>query len=91
LASDKQEQAIREKKKPAMKVVIIGGVAAGPKTAAKIMRLIPDADVTIVEKGRLLSYAGCGLPYYISGAVKDQKELMSSPAGVVRDPIFFSR
>ncbi len=91
LASDKQEQAIREKKKPAMKVVIIGGVAAGPKTAAKIMRLIPDADVTIVEKGRLLSYAGCGLPYYISGAVKDQKELMSSPAGVVRDPIFFQQ
>ncbi|MEN6386056.1 MAG: FAD-dependent oxidoreductase, partial [Phycisphaerales bacterium] len=80
-----------ETKKPPMKVVIIGGVAAGPKTAAKIMRLVPDADVTIVEKGRLLSYAGCGLPYYISGAVKEQRELMSSPAGVVRDPIFFQQ
>ncbi|MCE5341650.1 MAG: FAD-dependent oxidoreductase [Planctomycetaceae bacterium] len=93
LASDKQQQEEKAhaKKKPAMKVVIIGGVAAGPKTAAKIMRLVPDADVTIVEKGRLLSYAGCGLPYYISGAVKDQKELMSSPAGVVRDPIFFQQ
>ncbi|OHB50811.1 MAG: hypothetical protein A2Y10_01645 [Planctomycetes bacterium GWF2_41_51] len=74
-----------------MKVVIVGGVAAGPKAAAKIMRLVPDADVTIVEMGRLLSYAGCGLPYYISGAVKDQRELMSSPAGVVRDPIFFQQ
>jgi NADPH-dependent 2,4-dienoyl-CoA reductase/sulfur reductase-like enzyme/rhodanese-related sulfurtransferase/two-component sensor histidine kinase len=80
----------KKMKKP-MKVVIIGGVAAGPKVAAKIMRLDPDADVTIVEKGKLLSYAGCGLPYYISGTVKDQNELMSSPAGVVRDPIFFQQ
>jgi NADPH-dependent 2,4-dienoyl-CoA reductase/sulfur reductase-like enzyme/rhodanese-related sulfurtransferase/two-component sensor histidine kinase len=92
LSSEKSAEAGEsEAKKPPMKVVIIGGVAAGPKTAAKIMRLVPDADVTIVEKGRLLSYAGCGLPYYISGAVKDQHELMSSPAGVVRDPIFFQQ
>lgn len=90
-ASDIQHDTVPKKKKPPMKVVIIGGVAAGPKTAAKIMRLMPDADVTIVEKGRLLSYAGCGLPYYISGAVREQKELMSSPAGVVRDPIFFQQ
>lgn len=80
----------KKMKKP-MKVVIIGGVAAGPKVAAKIMRLAPDADVTIVEKGKLLSYAGCGLPYYIDGTVKEQSELMSSPAGVVRDPIFFQQ
>jgi NADPH-dependent 2,4-dienoyl-CoA reductase/sulfur reductase-like enzyme/rhodanese-related sulfurtransferase/two-component sensor histidine kinase len=80
-----------QKMKKPMKVVIIGGVAAGPKVAAKINRLDPDADVTIVEKGRLLSYAGCGLPYYISGTVKEQSELMSSPAGVVRDPIFFQQ
>ncbi len=86
------EQITGDKKmKKPMKVVIIGGVAAGPKVAAKIMRLDPDADVTIVEKGRLLSYAGCGLPFYISGTVKDQSELMSSPAGVVRDPIFFQQ
>jgi NADPH-dependent 2,4-dienoyl-CoA reductase/sulfur reductase-like enzyme/rhodanese-related sulfurtransferase/anti-sigma regulatory factor (Ser/Thr protein kinase) len=80
----------KQMKKP-MKVVIIGGVAAGPKVAAKINRLDSDADVTIVEKGRLLSYAGCGLPYYISGTVEEQSELMSSPAGVVRDPIFFQQ
>jgi len=72
-----------------MKVVIVGGVAAGPKAASKIIRLMPDADVTIVEKGRFLSYAGCGLPYYISGVVKEQKELMATPVGVVRDPVFF--
>lgn len=72
-----------------MKVVIIGGVAAGPKVASRIVRLAPNAEVTIVEKGKLLSYAGCGLPYYVSGVVKKQAELMSTPVGVVRDPVFF--
>ena len=71
------------------RVVIVGGVAAGPKVASKVIRLRPDADVTVVEKGKLLSYAGCGLPYYVSGVVKDQAGLMSTPVGVVRDPVFF--
>ncbi len=50
-----------------MKVVIIGGVAAGPKTAARLRRLNPEAEITILEKGKVLSYAGCGMPYYVSG------------------------
>ena len=62
-----------------MKVVIVGGVAAGPKVASRIIRLEPDAVVTILEKGKFLSYAGCGLPYYVSGVVKEQAELMSTP------------
>ncbi len=73
-----------------MKVVIIGGVAAGPKAASKIMRNCPDAEVTIVEKGELLSYAGCGLPYYVSGVVEKQEELMATPVGTVRDAVFFN-
>ena len=72
-----------------MKIVIIGGVATGPKAASKIIRMMPDADVTIIERGAFLSYAGCGLPYYISGDVKEQKNLMETPAGVVRDSVFF--
>jgi NADPH-dependent 2,4-dienoyl-CoA reductase/sulfur reductase-like enzyme/rhodanese-related sulfurtransferase len=72
-----------------VKVVIIGGVAAGPKAASKIIRMRSDADVTIIEKGSLLSYAGCGLPYYVSGEVKKQSELMETPAGVIRDAAFF--
>lgn len=76
---------------PEMRVVIIGGVAAGPKTASKIVRLRPRAQVTVVEKGEFLSYAGCGLPYYISGMVKEQKELMCSPIGVIRDPSYFQK
>jgi len=74
-----------------IKVIIVGGVAAGPKVASKIIRLMPDAEVTVVERGELLSYAGCGLPYYVSGVVKEQAELMSTPVGVVRDPVFFQK
>lgn len=71
------------------KVLIIGGVACGPKAASRIKRLSPDTEVTILEKGELLSYAGCGLPYYVSGQVKSDDDLMTTPAGVVRDPNFF--
>lgn len=76
-------------KKPSLRVVVVGGVAAGPKVAAKIMRLKPDAHVTIVEEGRVLSYAGCGFPYYISGQVKDQRELVNTPEGLERGPEYF--
>jgi NADPH-dependent 2,4-dienoyl-CoA reductase/sulfur reductase-like enzyme/signal transduction histidine kinase/rhodanese-related sulfurtransferase len=71
------------------RVVVVGGVAAGAKAAARIARLDPDADVTVIEKGQFLSYAGCGLPYYISGAVAEQRALLSSPLGQVRDSAFF--
>jgi NADPH-dependent 2,4-dienoyl-CoA reductase/sulfur reductase-like enzyme/rhodanese-related sulfurtransferase len=74
-----------------LKVVVIGGVAAGPKTAARIVRQNPEAQVTLLEKGRFLSFAGCGLPYYVSGVIKEQKALMSTPVGVVRDAAFFQK
>jgi len=74
-----------------LRVVVIGGVAAGPKVASKVVRMRPEAEVTVVEKGKLLSYAGCGLPYYVAGAVREQKELMCTPLGVVRDPVFFRK
>lgn len=72
-----------------LRVVVIGGVAAGPKIAAKIMRLNPNAQVTLVDKGELLSYAGCGLPYFISGDVKKEAELTATPIGVPRDCGYF--
>ena len=73
------------------RVVVIGGAAAGPKVAAKVSRLDPTARITTIERGALLAYMGCGLPYYISGRVKNQRELMSTAAGVLRDPIFFHK
>ncbi|MBN2210298.1 MAG: FAD-dependent oxidoreductase [Sedimentisphaerales bacterium] len=91
-ASSTQSISLGDKPMPSgWKVLIIGGVAAGPKVAAKIMRLRPDAQVTIVDKGKLLSYAGCGLPFYISGVVKNQAQLMSSAVGDLRDSVFFQK
>ncbi len=84
-----EDLAVERREIHPLRVLIVGGVAAGPKAAAKIIRMVPDAEVTVVEMGQFLSYAGCGLPYYVSGEVKDQKELMSSPLGGVRDPVFF--
>lgn len=71
------------------RIVVVGGVAAGPKAAARARRKDPNAEITIIEKGELLSYAGCGLPYYIQGEVETADELMSTPAGAVRDAAFF--
>jgi NADPH-dependent 2,4-dienoyl-CoA reductase/sulfur reductase-like enzyme/rhodanese-related sulfurtransferase len=72
-----------------MKAIIVGGVAVGPKTAARLRRLNPEAEITIVEKGKVLSYAGCGMPYYVSGEVVESKNLMDTPAGVIRNSLFF--
>lgn len=74
-----------------LNIVVIGGVAAGPKAAARIKRIVQDANVTVIEKGEFLSYAGCGLPYYISEVVEEQKELMCTPVGVLRDVNFFKK
>lgn len=74
-----------------MKVIVIGGVAAGPKVAARLMRIMTDVEVTLIEKGTYLSYAGCGLPYYVAGVIEEQKELMATPVGVVRDAYFFEK
>jgi NADPH-dependent 2,4-dienoyl-CoA reductase/sulfur reductase-like enzyme/rhodanese-related sulfurtransferase len=71
------------------RILIIGGVATGAKAAARARRRDPNAEITIVERGRFLSYAGCGMPYYIKGDVRDFHELMSTPVGVVRDATFF--
>lgn len=58
-----------------MKILIIGGVAAGTKTAAKLKRECPDAEVTIITKSSDISYAGCGLPYYVSGVIDQRAKL----------------
>lgn len=73
------------------RIVIVGGVAAGPKAAARARRLDPQADITIIEKSDIISYAGCGLPYYVSGVVEDRKALMASALGVVRDAAYFGQ
>lgn len=59
-----------------MKIIIIGGVAAGMSAAAKARREDPTATITVYEKGGYLSYAACGLPYYISDIAENQQELI---------------
>ncbi len=59
-----------------MKVLVIGGVAAGTKAAAKIKRLDRDAEVKILTKSSDISYAGCGLPYYVGGMIESREELI---------------
>ena len=59
-----------------MKIIIIGGVAAGAKTAAKTKRTLPDSEVHIYTKDHFVSYSACGMPYYIGGDFKDWEQLI---------------
>ena len=59
-----------------MNVVIVGGVAAGTKTAAKLKREDRSINVTLITKDRDISYAGCGLPYYVGGLIETEEELV---------------
>lgn len=59
-----------------MDVLVIGGVAAGTKTAAKLKRENRDLNVTLITKGENISYAGCGLPYYVGGVIENKADLI---------------
>lgn len=59
-----------------MKILVIGGVAAGTKAAAKLKREDRSADVLILVKDEEISYAGCGLPYYLSGVIENRSSLI---------------
>lgn len=59
-----------------MDILVIGGVAAGTKTAAKLKRENRDYNVTIITMGKDISYAGCGLPYYVGGVIENKDSLI---------------
>jgi len=58
------------------KILIIGGVAAGATAAAKVRRISPTAEITMLEAGPDISFANCGLPYYIGGDIKSRSKLI---------------
>ena len=58
-----------------MKVVIVGGVAGGATAAARIRRLDENAKIIIFVRSGFISYANCGLPYYIGGIIEDKEDL----------------
>jgi len=73
------------------KIIIVGGVAAGPKAACRVKRLLPDASVTLIDQDNLISYGGCGIPYYVSGDVADESALRETSFHVVRDEHYFKK
>lgn len=73
------------------RIVVIGGSAAGAKAAAKARRLDEFAEITLIQKSPDLSMASCGYPYYVGGLFDDRNQLLCTPAGIVRDPVFFDK
>lgn len=73
------------------KIVIVGGVAAGPKAACHAKRLLPEAEITVIDQDTLISYGGCGIPYYVSGDVADEDELRKTSFHMTRNEDFFAR
>lgn len=65
-----------------IKLLIIGGVAAGATAAARARRIDEDVEITVIERGPYVSYANCGLPYFVSGDIEDRSDLLlQTPEG----------
>ena len=58
-----------------MKIIIVGGVAGGATAAARLRRLDEKAQIIMIDKGDYISYANCGLPYYLGGVIKNRERL----------------
>ncbi len=67
-----------------MKVVIVGGVAGGASTAARLRRMDESAEIIILEKGPDVSFANCGMPYYIGGIIEDREKLLVVTPEILR-------
>lgn len=66
-----------------MKIIIVGGVAGGMSAATRLRRLMEDAEIIVLEKGPFVSFANCGLPYYVSGEIADRDALLvQTPASL---------
>jgi NADPH-dependent 2,4-dienoyl-CoA reductase/sulfur reductase-like enzyme len=68
-----------------MNVLVIGGVAGGASAAARLRRLDEDANITIIERTGFVSYANCGLPYYVGGVITDRRKLTLQTPQSFRD------
>ena len=73
------------------RIVVVGGVAAGPKAACRAKRLLPQAEVILIDQDSLISYGGCGIPYYVAGDVADESALRSTSFHVLRDESYFEK
>jgi NADPH-dependent 2,4-dienoyl-CoA reductase/sulfur reductase-like enzyme/rhodanese-related sulfurtransferase len=73
-----------------LKVVIVGGKAAGPKAAAVLKRRMPDAEITLFQREEYDSYSSCGLPLFASGDISSFEQLTLTPYGTPKNPEFYS-
>ena len=78
-------------KKDAIQIVSVGANAAGLRAAARAKRLLPDAAVTVIDRGKFISYGACGMPYLVSGDIETADKLRETAYGVIRDPDFFRK
>ncbi|MHB8335181.1 MAG: FAD-dependent oxidoreductase [Acidimicrobiales bacterium] len=68
-----------------MRVVVIGGVAGGMSAAARLRRLDSEAEIVVLERSGYVSYANCGLPYYVGGVIEDHEDLLLQTPGSLND------
>ncbi|MCL5808568.1 MAG: FAD-dependent oxidoreductase [Deltaproteobacteria bacterium] len=78
-------------RKGIMRIVAVGANAAGLRAAARAKRLLPDAAVTVIDRGKFISYGACGMPYLVSGDIETADKLRETAYGVIRDPDFFRK
>ena len=68
----------------AKRVLIVGGVAGGATCAARVRRLSEDAEIIVFDRGPYVSFANCGLPYYVGNVIQDEKKLLLASAELFR-------
>ena len=71
-----EENVTEDTEKTPMKIIIIGGVAAGASAAARLRRLDEKSEILLLEKGEFISYANCGLPYHLGKVIEDRDDLL---------------
>jgi NADPH-dependent 2,4-dienoyl-CoA reductase/sulfur reductase-like enzyme/rhodanese-related sulfurtransferase len=67
------------------RIIIVGGVAGGASCAARCRRLDESAEIIVIDRGLYVSFANCGLPYYVGGVIKDETKLLMADAALFRD------
>jgi NADPH-dependent 2,4-dienoyl-CoA reductase/sulfur reductase-like enzyme/rhodanese-related sulfurtransferase len=73
----------------AISIIVVGASAAGLRAAARARRRLPAAKIMVIDQGSFISYAGCGMPYFVSGDIQGVDKLRTTPYGAIRDADFF--
>ncbi|OGO01255.1 MAG: hypothetical protein A2Y59_01810 [Chloroflexi bacterium RBG_13_52_14] len=72
-----------------MGIIVVGASAAGLRAAARARRRLPALKILVIDQGSFISYAGCGMPYFLSGDIQSVDKLRTTPYGLIRDVDFF--